>query len=150
MFHLKGLQSSNWLWKQQFGKETASCADSAPQHQLDSGVLKPVSVCCMFVSDVILRSEIPQIQQRYSGDHSGKACVLIWLGRSPSERSSPSPDTVVYENLVLIKADHLQMSAKATYLRGSIKTWKCSRRDRTSARTRPPTLPMSQTISGSA
>lgn len=97
-------------------------ADSAPQHQLDSGVLKPVSVSCMFVSDVILRSEIPQIQQRYSGDHSGKACDLIWLGRSPSERSSPSPDTVVYENLVLIKADRLQMSVKATYLRGSIKT----------------------------
>lgn len=46
------------------------------------GFCKLVPVCWMFVSCVILQSNILHIQEWYSGDCSGKACDHIWLGRS--------------------------------------------------------------------
>lgn len=47
--------------------------------------------------------EIPQNQEQDSADPSGKACDHIWVGGSASVGFLPSPDTLVFGVLVLIR-----------------------------------------------
>lgn len=79
----------------------------------------PVSLFCFhlyernFSSSVFFFPWKTEIREwiRASADLSGKACDRIWLCRGMSSCFLPPAGIVVFENLVLIRADCLQMFA---------------------------------------